>query len=317
MKKRVLAIALVAMLMMTMFSGMAFAANDYPSKPITVYVPASPGGTTDNTCRVFADYLEKELGTSLVIVNQTGAAGGVAADSMMDGAPDGYTLMYYHNSLFTAYVTGALDYIASDEMTVMNTTCRDYPNAIVVRADSPYQTLQDLADAILANPKTVKIGVETGAGSWLMAKLFENAVGGELKYLDYGTDSERVTGLLGNMLDFIFLSVATAKQYEESGDFRMLAACGEKRNPLAPDLATCQEQGIEFVWGGQIMAWYGQKDLPTDIIETFNAAVEKACNDPDVQQKLENLSFYASYEGTEDATKTMNDWLESLLPYKS
>lgn len=317
MKKGIIAIILVTMLMMTLFSGMALGASNYPSKPITVYVPASPGGTTDNTCRVFSEYLEKELGTSFVIVNQTGAAGGVAADSMMDGASDGYTLMYYHNSLFTAYVTGALDYIASDEMTVMSTTCRDYPNAIVVRADSAYQTLEDLVNAIRENPKSVRIGVETGAGSWLMAKLFENAVGGELKYLDYGTDSERVTGLLGNMLDFIFLSVSTAQQYEENGDFRMLSAVGETRNPLAPDLLTCQEQGIDFVWGGQIMAWFGQKDLPADIIETFNAAVEKACNDPEVQEKLENLSFYASFEDTDAATKTMNDWLESLLPYKS
>lgn len=317
MKKRVLAIVLAAMLMMTMFSGMSYAADNYPSKPITVYVPASPGGTTDNTCRVFAEYLEKELGTSFIIVNQPGAAGGVAADSMMDGASDGYTLMYYHNSLFTAFVTGALDYVASDEMTVMSTTCKDYPGSIVVRADSEFKTLEDLVNAIQANPKTVRIGVETGAGSWLMAKLFESSINGELKYLDYGTDSERVAGLLGNMLDFIFLSVATAKQYEESGDFRMLGVYGETRNPMAPDLATCQEQGVDFVWGGQIMAWFGQKDLPEDIIATFNAAVEKACNDPEVQEKLENLSFYASYEGTEDATKTMNAWLESLLPYKS
>lgn len=292
------------------------AADGWPSKSITVYVPASPGGTTDNTCRVLSDYLEKELGTSFAIVNQTGASGGIAADAMMQADPDGYTLMYYHNTMMTAYITGAVDYVATDVMKVMSVTCRDYPNAIVVRSDSKYQTLQDLVDDIVANPETVRIGVETGGGSFLMAKLFESSVGGQLKYLDYGTDSERVAGLLGDHLDMIFLSVGSAQSYVESGDFRMLAAVGETRNPLAPDLETCTEQGVDFVWGGQIMAWYGQKDLPDEIVEKFNAALEKALSDPEIEKALNDLSFYPSYEGSEDATKTMNDWLNDLMPYK-
>ena len=291
-------------------------AIDWPNKSITVYVPASPGGTTDNTCRVLCDYLEKELGTSFAIVNQTGASGGIAADAMMDADPDGYTLMYYHNTMMTAYITGAVDYVATDVMKVMSVNCRDYPNAIVVRSDSKYQTLQDLVDDIAANPETVRIGVETGGGSFLMAKLFESSVGGQLRYLDYGTDSERVAGLLGGHLDMIFLSVGSALSYEESGDFRMLAAVGETRNPLAPELETCKEQGVDFVWGGQIMAWFGQKDLPDEIVEKFNTAVEKALSDPEIEKALNDLSFYPSYEGSEDATKTMNDWLNDLMPYK-
>lgn len=292
------------------------AADGWPEKSITVYVPASPGGTTDNTCRVISEYLEQELGTSFAIVNQTGASGGIAADAMMDADPDGYTLMYYHNTMMTAYITGAVDYVATDVMKVMNVVCRDYPNAIVVRADSKYQTLQDLVDDIVANPETVRIGVETGGGSFLMAKLFESSTGGKLRYLDYGTDSERIAGLLGGHLDMIFMSVGAALGYEESGDFRMLAAVGETRNPLVPDLETCTEQGVDFVWGGQIMAWYGQKDLPDEIVEKFNAALEKALANPDIEKALNDLSFYPSYEGTEDATKTMDDWLEKLMPYK-
>ncbi|WP_251388118.1 tripartite tricarboxylate transporter substrate binding protein [Mediterraneibacter agrestimuris] len=290
--------------------------KEWPSENITVYVPASPGGTTDNTCRVFAEYLEEELGTSISVVNQEGASGGIAADEMMAADPDGYTLMYYHNTMMTGYITGAVDYKATDKMKVIDITCRDYPGAICVKADSKYETLQDLVDDIKANPETVRIGVETGGGSFLQAKMFEDSIGGKLKYLDYGADAERVAGLLGDKLDLIFLNVGSAKEYEESGDFRMLGVYGTERNPLAPDLETCQEQGIDFVWGGQMMAWFGQKDLPEEIVVKFNTAMEKILADPEVGDRLETLGFYPTYEDSETATKSMNDWLDALLPYK-
>lgn len=314
--RRVVAAVLAGTMMLTMSGCGASKKDEWPSKSITVYVPASAGGGTDNTCRIFTDYLEKELGTSFAVVNQTGASGGIAADAMMDADPDGYTLMYYHNTMMTAYVTGAVDYKATDVMKVMDIACRDYPGSICVRKDSKYNTLQDLVDDIKANPGTVRIGVETGAGSFLQAKLFEKAVGGTLKYLDYGSDSERVAGLLGDKLDMVFLNVGSAKGYEESGDFRMLAVVGTERNPLAPDLETCQEQGLDFVWGGQMMSWFGQKDLPDEIVTKFNAAMEKALNDKDVIEKLNAAGFYPAYEDSDTATKSMNDWLDSLLPFK-
>ena len=263
------------------------------------------------------EYMEKELGVSLVIVNQPGGSGGIAAASMMDAAADGYTLMYFHNTMMTANLTGAVDYVATDVMKAMDVTMRDYPGAICVRSDSKYETLQDLVDDIKANPETVRIGVETGGGSYLQAKMFEDSVGGQLKYLDYGSDSERITGLLGGKLDMIFLGVGGAASYVESGDFRMLGVYGEERNPLAPDVETCTEQGLDFVWGGQIMGFWGQKDLPDDIVNKFNGALEKVLENPEVTEKLDALSFRATYEDCEKATQTMNDWLDSIMPYKS
>ncbi|MBT9776205.1 hypothetical protein GPL15_06760 [Clostridium sp. MCC353] len=316
--KKVLAMGLAGVLALSMAGcSKTEKKEEWPDKAITVYVPASAGGSTDNTCRILAEYMEKELGVSFVIVNQPGGSGGIAAASMMDAAADGYTLMYFHNTMMTANLTGAVDYVATDVMKAMNVTMRDFPGAICVRSDSKYETLKDLVDDINANPETVRIGVETGGGSYLQAKMFEDSVGGQLKYLDYGSDSERITGLLGGKLDMIFLGVGGAASYVESGDFRMLGVYGEERNPLAPEVETCKEQGLDFVWGGQIMGFWGQKDLPDDIVNKFNGALEKVLQNPEVAEKLDALSFHATYEDCETATKTMNDWLDSIMPYKS
>jgi tripartite-type tricarboxylate transporter receptor subunit TctC len=276
---------------------------EWPTRSITIQVPASPGGGTDVSARLTAKYMEKILGKPVVIVNTTGAGGSIAA-TVVRQSTDDHTFLYFHNTLLIANNFGVVDFITYEVMDPIATGVADSSISLFVRSDSDIKDLADLSQKIKARPGTIRFAMETGGNTNLLPLAFQNAVGGKFHLLDAGPDSEKVVSVLGGFADVLPTYFVSAKQYLDSGDLRCLGLLAANPNPLLPGIKTAREQGLDFDYPGFVFVYYAKQGTNPAIIKKFADALEQVVRDPALQDELKNLSYIVDYHGTEE-TKTL------------
>lgn len=216
--------------------------GDYTfTKDITVIVPFNPGGDTDVNARLYAERLKDVLGVNVIVQNINGNGGAAGATEAYNAKNDGNTVLFYHTALVTNYVCGATDF-GIDGFELSCIAGRNAGNLVCVKADSPYETLEDLLNA--SKEGNVTFAANAGATTYLMGSLL-NKAGGELNLVDTGGASERVAALLGGQVDAIPNPLGTAIQYIESGDFRALALLESERNVYHDDIPSAIELGFD------------------------------------------------------------------------
>lgn len=294
-------------------SGTASAA-DWPKQPVNVMCPAAAGGGTDNTLRLLNEYFTKKTGQSFVINNVTGIAG---YEMTHQANTDGYDFILGTTTIFTSKLDGTLDYDYEDYEMVMfqdspyNSTC------IAVRADSPYETINDLLDAAKADPSSVTGGITMSGQPYMCALALQDALGYELYLADVGNTGERNAALLGGQVDWVLNNTIAIGPYVESGDFRMLAVCGDERYPLTPDVPTFVESGIDFTFPAQPMIWMAPKGTPAEVCEAFNQILTEIYADEafinDYETKLN--SVITESHSIEESIQLAQEYKETLAPY--
>ena len=226
-------------------------AQEYPSKDIMHIMPWGAGGGTDTVMRTFMNFAEGPLGVGVNTQNVTGAQSGVGTLRLMNSRPDGYTIgsltwdsvitvPYY--GLVPGYDTDGLAYIGS--VTV-------HPTALIVGADTPYQTLEEFVAAAKAAPGEIAISNVGTGGVWHLPALdFARAAGIEVNHVPYpdGSGSQR-EALLSGETQAASMSVSAAFPALESGQARLLAVMGDERDENFPDVPTMKELGYDVVWG--------------------------------------------------------------------
>lgn len=282
------------------------ASSDWPSSPVSIVVPASAGGGTDLIARVMADELTKKLGQNFVVVNVTGAGGSSGINQVHEAAPDGNTILFFHNALLINKVTGVSDY-SYDGLAVGPHVVTDGATGLYVRADAPYSTYPELIEYCKEHPGEVTMGVEVGGFTYMMVKSFEAATGVEFNMVDVGSNSDKCTALLGGHIDIMPNQYSTAKGYIDSGDFVALGFPTEERSTVYPDVPTAKEQGVDWLYNGYEFGFFMPQDTPQDIQDTFNAAVEELLNDADVQQKIFEYGSEANYLAPADYESLLSD----------
>lgn len=282
-------------------------------KDITVIVPFNPGGDTDVNARLYAERLGKILGVNVVVQNINGNGGAAGATEAYNSAADGRTVLFYHTALVTNYVSGATDF-GVDGFELACIAGRNAGNLVCVKADSPYQTLEDLLKA--SNEGNVTFAANAGATTYLMGALL-NKAGGNLNLVDMGGASERVAALLGGQVDAIPNPLGTAIQYIESGDFRALALLENERNSYHDEFPTAKEQGIDCA--APIYYFFAfPKGTDAAIVEAFAAACEQVNGDADYAAALE-ASGYAQevfFAKGDEAVKIMMDQQDEQMSMK-
>ena len=176
--------------------------SSYPTKPIEIVVPAGAGGDTDLNTRTMAKYLEKELGTTMIITNVNAAGGTTGTKKVLDSKPDGYTVLSYHNSTLISKILGLVDYTYSD-FDVAGMGVMDKGNAFVVNNKSEFKSLDDLIAFAKENPEKVTVATEVGSFTHLQLLAFEAATGTKFNIVDVGGASDKITALLGGRIDII------------------------------------------------------------------------------------------------------------------
>ncbi len=267
----------------------AMAAEKYPSKPIQAIVPAAPGGDTDLNCRLLAKYLSKYLGKQVVVVNVSGAGGSTGTSRVKDATPDGYTMLFFHPSTLLNQVFGVTKYgIADFEMACL--PLLDETNSFVVRQDSRFKNLQDLAKEIKEKPNTVHYGAETGGLVYVNSVMFTNLAKGKFNIVDVGSQAPKNAAIMGGQIDLTAVPANGIKGFLDSGKFRLLGIMAEKRNPAYPDVPTFKEQGFDIVNPKPYFFAFPQ-GTPKEVVETFNAAMRKALKDPECLAQLKTMAI--------------------------
>lgn len=250
----------------------------YPSKTITLICPWAAGGGTDRVSRFLADQLQRELGKPCVVVNRTGGSGAVGHSTGAFAKPDGHTITMITCELNTMHWMGIteLTYESYEPLLQMNADAA----AIIVKADSPWKTVDDFLDAVRANPgKLTMSGTATG-GAWDLARAgFQVAAGlpvEAVRWIPTKGAAPSIVELLGGHIDTVCCSVPEAITQIEAGQLRALAVMSAERLPEYPDIPTVKESGVDWVgvgWRGLAMPKGTPQPILDKVIEAFGRIV--------------------------------------------
>jgi tripartite-type tricarboxylate transporter receptor subunit TctC len=264
----------------------AFAA--YPEKTVTLVVPFPPGGSTDAIARVIGQKMQEKLGQSFIVDNKAGATGTIGAAFVKRAPADGYTLFVSSLGPFVIapHLIKGVQYDALKDLDPI-TVAVQAPNVLVVPAASPYKSVAELLAGLKKTPGKVSFASSgNGSSDHLSAELLWQQTGTEGLHIPYKGGGPAINDLLGGQVDAAFVNINSIIQHIKAGKVRALGISSLGRNPLLPDVATLQEQGVK---GAEVQSWQavaGPKGLPADIKAKLQAEIKAALNDPAVKEKL-------------------------------
>ena len=255
--------------------------TDWPTKPITVIVPAGAGGDTDLNLRIFARHLQDKLGQTIVVTNVKGVA--VALDEFKKAPGDGYTAYVHHPGLFCATLLGTTDAAWTDFKTV-GIYAIDKQSAWFVSKDAAFQNLDELVAAAKQAP--VSYATEVGSMSHLNClALMSLAEGTQFNIVDAGGAADKITALMSGQLDLMFNQVGLVKDYLANGDFTCLGIMAAERSEFNPDIPTFAEQGYDMVFDKPFW-WMFPADTDDAIVAKAEAAFQEVFADEAYAREL-------------------------------
>lgn len=290
----------LTLLLLASFSTITQAA-DYPRKTVQVVVPWKPGGGSDISARIVNEKMKAILGQAFIVSNIDGASGLNGANTVHRARPDGYSLLWEHaGNLTVAPMITKAPYTWKDFKLVCTIGQSDI--VLITRADSPWNTAQDMVNEIKANPGKVRWSMGINAVSHLTYLNIADSVGGlDAMIIPSQGDKTRIVSVLGNNSDVSTVGYAAAEPYVKSGDIKILGMATQERSPFAPDIPTLKEQGIN---AGSVYLYtvFAPKNTPDDVCRTLADAYKKAVDDPDTQKALETQSVKVNFMDSEAGT---------------
>jgi len=278
-------------------------ATEFPAKPITLISPFTPGGASDPTVRVYANAASKFLGKPVIVENKPGGGTSVGPSLVVTRPPDGYTLgVYVNGSIAGSYHMGKLNFNPASDLTHI-IRFAGIVNGLVVRADSPWKTIQEFIKYSKENPMKVSYG-SPGIGTpphLAMEELAYLAGGIQWIHIPQKGGNECVTSLLGGHVDAISVSSAWGPLVE-SGKFRLLATYVEQRPARYSQAPTLKEVGYDMSYFSPISI-IGPKGIPEPIVKKLHEAFKGALNDPEFLAILKKFDMLLLYLNSEDSEK--------------
>jgi tripartite-type tricarboxylate transporter receptor subunit TctC len=280
---------LVALLLQAAAVGTASAQAPYPSRPIRVVVPFGPGGFADITVRLVGQKLAERTGQQVVIENRPSAGGIIAANAVTSAQPDGYTLFVFSSGI--ALSKALLKTMPFDPATAFTSisTMALFDLLLLVKTDSPMQTLKDALDTARADPAKFNVGtINPGSTQNVTAELLRSTTGIAMTIVPHRTSAEVLTSLLRGDTQIGVDSYAALKSPIDAKQVRAIAASGSKRSPMQPNVPTLRESGVDAAVDGwnSLVAPAG---TPKDIVAVLNGHVRAIISDPDFQRRMLDL----------------------------
>jgi len=278
MKKLLLALAILA------FSACA-GAQPYPSRPITLVVPYTPGTGIDIIARVVGPKLSERWGQPVVVENKPGASGNIGAGIVAKAPADGYTMMVTVNTFtITPALFASLPYDPVKDFAVTGEVARGNL-ALVAHPSLRVRNLQELVAAAKAQ-KLSYASPGNGTPQHLAMEVLKQRLGIDVLHVPYKGAAQALADLLGGQVQLMVLPVHTALPQVRSGKLDLLAVSGEKRSPLAPDAPSFAELGLKNL---DIDLYYwiaGPAELPRDIVQKWNRELAAILSLPEVRDTL-------------------------------
>ena len=265
-------------------------AQEWPNRPISLIVSYPPGGTADLMARTIAGPLGKVLGTSVVVENKPGASGQIAAAYVAKANADGYTLMLDASSYsVNPSLFPKLPYDPNKDFKTLAVLAQ-YPNVLLVNPSFPAKSVKDLVAMAKAKPNSIAYASSgNGSAQHLAGALFEVKAGVEMQHIPYKGGGPALNDVVGGQVPVFFGSVASTKQYVESGKLNALAVTGKKRASSMPNVPTMAEAGVP---GYEVYEWNGifaPAATPATILLKISDAISKVMQSPEVKEKVLSL----------------------------
>jgi tripartite-type tricarboxylate transporter receptor subunit TctC len=274
----------------------------YPNRPITLSVPFSAGGTVDLVARALEKTAVKHLGQPLVVVNKPGGGGVISWNEVSGTKPDGYTvgLTTVGLILHPLYGPTKYNYPTALEPIAQITIS---PIVVAVRADQPWQNLDDLISYAKEHPGAIKYG-HPGLGTivHVTGEAFAKEAGISIEQVPFLGTSEGIAATLGGHIQLLFSPLAEIKEHVKSGKVRVLAVAGDKRLTQAEfaQVPTFKEQGLNVAFS----LWIGvgaPKGLPEDVKNKLTEGFKGIAQDPAFKKNLEDMGLTVEYLGSQES----------------
>lgn len=264
-------------------------AQHYPTRPVRLVVPSSPGGGTDISARILAPQLTQFLGQQVVVENRPGAGTMIGGEAVARAAPDGYTLLMGISTLaINPAMYKKVPYDALKDLAPISQAV-SLSNVLVVHPSLPAKNVKEFIALVKPRPGQVNFAsAGVGTSPHLSMELFLVMAGIKMLHVPYKGSGPGVTDLVAGHVPAMMPNMLSAKPHIQSGRLRALGVTGTKRAPGADNIPTIAEAGVP---GYEAVQWYGvlaPAATPRDIVTKLHAGVVRALQNPDVRQRLLN-----------------------------
>ena len=270
-------------------AGTVSAQAPFPSRPVHIFVPYSPGGGVDILARTLGDAVSRQWGQSIVIENRPGAGGVVASQALVTSAPDGYTLIVVASGHATnPFLYPGIPYDTFRSFTPISLLASS-ANILLVRANSPFRTLGDMIAQARAKPGSLSFGhAGNGTSTHLAGELLKSLAGIDLEAISYKGGAPAINDLLGGQISMSFNNGPEASGQLQAGTLRALAVTTASRTPFLPDVPAVAETVPGYdteVWWGLL----GPAGMPHELVAKISHDFVAALNTDSVKERLARL----------------------------
>jgi tripartite-type tricarboxylate transporter receptor subunit TctC len=266
-----------------------FAAGVYPSKPIRIIVPFTPGGSNDLVGRVLSQKFHEAWGQPVIIDNRPGAGSTIGIDLVVRAAPDGYTLLTTSGGIAINVSLYKLPFNPITDLAPVILLAQ-MPYLIGVNPSLPVKTTRDLINLAKAQPgKLAFASSGAGTSAHLTMEMFRHMSGIDLLHVPYKGGNPAVTAVIGGEAQGVFNVITGVLPYARTGKLRALGVSSSKRADIAPDIPTIAESGVP---GFEVIAWYNvfaPARTPREVTGKLNAEINRLLKTADVRERFQTL----------------------------
>jgi tripartite-type tricarboxylate transporter receptor subunit TctC len=283
-----------------LFAATPASAQGYPSKTITIVVPAAPGGVTDALGRILAKHFSETWGQQAVVENKPGANNQIAAEYVAKSAPDGYTLFIGPEVTFTVNPSlyRKLNYDPVKDFTPI-TGLVTINHALILNPGVPAQNVKDLIALAKRKPGELNYGTfGIGSSGHLNMEMFQTLAGVKLQAVHYKGATPALTDVMAGHIQLMFISVGSAVPQWNSDKVKFIAVGAAKRLALLPEMPTVAESGLP---GYEAVSWFGlfgPAGMPSDVVAKINGEVARLFSNPEFRKNFLERQYFESIVGS-------------------
>jgi len=292
----------MVILVVTFFIPVAHGA-EYPTKTIQIINPFPPGAITDISARLLSDKLSSLLGQAVVVVNKTGGGGAVGIKAVKDAPADGYTVLIAPPPIaLIPLVRRGIGFALSD-FTPINFIGSN-PSILVVKADAPWQSLEQLIADAKKNPGKLTFGSPgTGTSGHFGMELFKMETGADFIHVPMGGEAPVATAILGGNIHTSVVTLGTVRAHLQAGTLRALAVTAQNRAKEFPEVPTTAEKGYPSIDVSPWFILFVRANTPPVIVSKLAKAFKEALQDKEVAGKIEKAGLSIENRGPEETAK--------------
>ena len=265
----------------------AWSQQPYPSRPVRIIVPFSPGGGGDLMARKVAAKLAERTGGSVFVENRAGASGNIGAEVVVRSAPDGYTLLSTSSTYGIQASLGKTPFHPLNDVTPIVAMARA-PAVLIVAPNSPFKTLRDVINAAKRYPGEVTFGTAgIGAIAHMNMEHFASVAGVRMTHVPYKGSSQALTDMLAGNIAITTANPSVTAPLVKAKRVRALAVGGNHRLPSMPDVPTYAEAGLSGFDPYDWKAILGPKGIAPEVVSRLNSEINAIVKDRDFAAVLE------------------------------